>query len=81
MTAKRMSAAEALRRNVAGFEQSLRDRLAEAEAALARYESIEPLRVRYEENEAVYRLVLSALHIWTGGEFGEALPSRKDGVQ
>lgn len=78
MTAKRMSAAD-LRRNLAGFEKSMRDRLAETEQALVDW-TTESLRSYYEGRQAAYQNSLVALHIYTDGEFGEAPPTQ-DGVQ
>lgn len=73
MTAKRMPAAE-LRRNLAGFEKGMRDRLADTEQALVDYRA-ESLKNYYEGRRDGFVNTLISLHIWTDGEFGDAPPS------
>lgn len=79
-TPKRTTAAE-LRRNLAGFEKSLRDRIAQDEQSAADYPSDESLKVFFEGRATAWRGALVSLHIWTDGEFGEAPPTPEGDAQ
>lgn len=68
---KPMSAAE-LRRNLAGFEKAIRDQ-ADSFAEMAADAGSGYVRGLTEGHSAAYKQTLVFLHIWTDGEFGDAI--------